>query len=78
MYKIPASTTVRKSMHMLDIVDLIKGAIDDSHKESMVVDIEEFRKAVSHVDSQLKNAPATAQVRSCKLMVYSISSRKTL
>jgi len=51
-----------KSMHMLDIVDLIKGAIGDSHKESMVADIEEFKKALSHVDSQVKSAPATAQV----------------
>lgn len=51
-----------KSMHMLDIADLIKGAVGDSHKESMVVDIEEFKKALRHVDSQVKNAPATAQV----------------
>ncbi|KAG2608048.1 hypothetical protein PVAP13_4NG289100 [Panicum virgatum] len=51
-----------KSMHMLDIADLIKGAIGDSHKESMVADIEEFKKALSHVDSQVKSAPATAQV----------------
>uniref|UniRef100_A0A0E0LEU3 NADH:ubiquinone reductase (non-electrogenic) n=1 Tax=Oryza punctata TaxID=4537 RepID=A0A0E0LEU3_ORYPU len=51
-----------KSMHMLDIRDLIKDAIGDSHKESMVVDIEEFKKALSHVDSQVKSVPATAQV----------------
>ncbi|CAD6335755.1 unnamed protein product [Miscanthus lutarioriparius] len=43
-----------KSMHMLDIADLIKGLIGDSHKESMVVDIEEFKQALSHVDSQVK------------------------
>ncbi|CAN6177056.1 unnamed protein product [Urochloa humidicola] len=53
-----------KSMHMLDIADLIKGAVGDAHKESMVVDIEEFEKALSHVDSQVKSAPATAQVAS--------------
>ncbi|CAN6173329.1 unnamed protein product [Urochloa humidicola] len=53
-----------KSMHMLDIADLIKGAVGDAHKESMVVDIEEFKKALSHVDSQVKSAPATAQVAS--------------
>jgi len=66
-----------KSMHMLDIADLIKGAIGDSHKESMVVDTEEFKKALSHVDSQVKNAPATAQVCSmaiCKLSVNGIYS----
>jgi NADH:ubiquinone reductase (non-electrogenic) len=51
-----------KSMHMLDIRDLIKDAIGDSHKESMVVNIEEFKKALSHVDSQVKSIPATAQV----------------
>ncbi|KAK3134397.1 hypothetical protein QOZ80_6AG0548550 [Eleusine coracana subsp. coracana] len=51
-----------KNMHMLDIEDLIKGAIGDSHKDSMVVDIEQFKKALSHVDSQVKSAPATAQV----------------
>ncbi|CAN6193413.1 unnamed protein product [Urochloa humidicola] len=53
-----------KSMHMLNIADLIKGAVGDAHKESMVVDIEEFKKALSHVDSQVKSAPATAQVAS--------------
>ncbi|GJM97645.1 hypothetical protein PR202_ga14585 [Eleusine coracana subsp. coracana] len=52
-----------KNMHMLDIEDLIKGAIGDSHKDSMVVDIEQFKKALSHVDSQVKSAPATAQVQ---------------
>ncbi|TVU08592.1 hypothetical protein EJB05_42001 [Eragrostis curvula] len=51
-----------KNMHMLDVEDLIKGAIGDSHKDSMVIDIEEFKKALCHVDSQVKNAPATAQV----------------
>jgi len=61
-----------KSMHMLDIVDLIKGAIGDSHKESMVADIEEFKKALSHVDSQVKSAPATAQVLSIALCKSSI------
>jgi NADH:ubiquinone reductase (non-electrogenic) len=32
-----------------------------------VVDIEEFKKALSHVDSQVKSAPATAQVPSIVL-----------
>ncbi|GJN39156.1 hypothetical protein PR202_gb28256 [Eleusine coracana subsp. coracana] len=56
-----------KNMHMLDIEDLIKGAIGDSHKDSMVVDIEQFKKALSHVDSQVKSAPATAQVLSVSI-----------
>ncbi|KAM0863619.1 hypothetical protein ACQ4PT_044477 [Festuca glaucescens] len=51
-----------KSMHMLDIADLIASGVGDSHKESMVVDIEEFKKALCHVDSQVKTVPATAQV----------------
>ncbi|VAI91639.1 unnamed protein product [Triticum turgidum subsp. durum] len=50
-----------KSMHMVDIADLIKGGLGDSHKESMVVNIEEFKKAMCHVDSQVKTVPATAQ-----------------
>ncbi|VAI79581.1 unnamed protein product [Triticum turgidum subsp. durum] len=51
-----------KSMHMVDIADLIKGGVGDSNKESMVVNIEEFKKALSHVDSQVKTVPATAQL----------------
>ncbi|KAM0831352.1 hypothetical protein ACQ4PT_065602 [Festuca glaucescens] len=51
-----------KSMHMLDIADLIASGVGDSHKVSMVVDIEEFKKALCHVDSQVKTVPATAQV----------------
>lgn len=51
-----------KSMHMVDIADLIKGGVGDAHKESMVVNIEEFKKALCHVDSQVKTVPATAQV----------------
>ncbi|KAI4962639.1 hypothetical protein ZWY2020_028398 [Hordeum vulgare] len=35
-----------KSMHMLDIADLIKGGVGDANKESMVVDIEEFKSFV--------------------------------
>jgi NADH:ubiquinone reductase (non-electrogenic) len=61
-----------KNMHMLDIEDLIGGAIGDSHKDSMVVDIEEFKKALSHVDSQVKSAPATAQVLSVSIRITNI------
>jgi NADH:ubiquinone reductase (non-electrogenic) len=56
-----------KSMHMLDIADLIASGVGDSHKESMVVDIEEFKKALCHVDSQVKTVPATAQVASTSI-----------
>ena len=56
-----------KSMHMVDIANLIKGGVGDKHKESMVVDIEEFKKALCHVDSQVKTVPATAQVASISI-----------
>ena len=44
---------------MIDIADFIEGGVGDKHKESMVVDIEEFKKALCHVDSQVKTVPAT-------------------
>ena len=56
-----------KSMHMLDIADLIESAVGDSHTESMVVNIEEFKKALCQVDSQVKTVPATAQVASTSI-----------
>jgi NADH:ubiquinone reductase (non-electrogenic) len=61
-----------KNMHMLDIEDLIKGAIGDSHKDATAVDIEEFKKALSHVDSQVKSAPPTAQVPSVSISTTNI------
>jgi len=40
----------------------LKEAKGDDVKESVEVDIEEFKSALSKVDSQMKNLPATAQV----------------
>lgn len=51
-----------KSKQMSDIVDLIKDSKGDVEKESVELDIEEFKKALANVDSQVKNLPATAQV----------------
>ncbi|KAL5793880.1 hypothetical protein ACOSP7_002474 [Xanthoceras sorbifolium] len=48
-----------KSMHMSDITDLFK---DPHGSDATEVDIEGFKLALSHVDSQMKSLPATAQV----------------
>ncbi|GAV66326.1 Pyr_redox_2 domain-containing protein [Cephalotus follicularis] len=51
-----------KNKKMYDIVDLLKEAKGDVAKESIELNIEEFKSALSEVDSQMKNLPATAQV----------------
>lgn len=51
-----------KNKKMRDIVDLLKMAKGDVAKEAIELNIEEFKKALSEVDSQMKNLPATAQV----------------
>ncbi|KAJ6728672.1 putative proteinDH DEHYDROGENASE [Salix koriyanagi] len=51
-----------KSKKMRDIADLLKRAKGDVAKEAIELNIEEFKKALSEVDSQMKNHPATAQV----------------
>lgn len=50
---------------MRNIVDLLKEAKGDVAKESIELNIEEFKTALSEVDSQMKNLPATAQVLYC-------------
>ena len=57
-----------KSKKMSNIVDLLKEAKGDVAKESMELNIEEFKKALSEVDSQMKFLPATAQVLCCFAM----------
>ncbi|KAL9244555.1 hypothetical protein vseg_018324 [Gypsophila vaccaria] len=47
-----------KSQHMMDLADLLR----DSNGNKLEVNIEGFKSALSHVDSQMKNLPATAQV----------------
>lgn len=48
-----------KSKHMLDVKDLWKDSEGNDRDE---IDIESFKLALSHVDSQMKSLPATAQV----------------
>nr|XP_023882707.1 external alternative NAD(P)H-ubiquinone oxidoreductase B2, mitochondrial-like [Quercus suber]POE72683.1 external alternative nad(p)h-ubiquinone oxidoreductase b2, mitochondrial [Quercus suber] len=53
-----------KKKQMGDIFDLLKESKGDDTKESVELNIEEFKSALSQVDSQMKNLPATAQVAS--------------
>ncbi|KAJ7946900.1 external alternative NAD(P)H-ubiquinone oxidoreductase B2, mitochondrial-like [Quillaja saponaria] len=53
-----------KNKQMRNIVDLLKASKGDVAKESIELNIEEFKSALSQVDSQMKNLPATAQVAS--------------
>lgn len=48
-----------KAMHMHDVTELLK---DSMGNDKIEVDIEGFKSALSHVDSQMKILPATAQV----------------
>jgi len=59
---------------MRDIADLLKMAKGDVAKEAIELNIEEFKKALSEVDSQMKNLPATAQVSRwfCDSPVYEL------
>lgn len=52
-----------KNKQLSSLVDLLKDTKGDSAKESVEVNLEEFKAALSQVDSQMKNLPATAQVR---------------
>ncbi|KAL0328823.1 UNVERIFIED_CONTAM: External alternative NAD(P)H-ubiquinone oxidoreductase B2, mitochondrial [Sesamum calycinum] len=51
-----------KNKRMRTLVDLLKDSKGDTVKESVEVNLEEFKSALSQVDSQMKNLPATAQV----------------
>lgn len=48
-----------KSNHLFEVTELFK---DSEGNEREEVDIEGFKLALSHVDSQMKSLPATAQV----------------
>ena len=48
-----------QSKHLFDVVDLFKDAEGNDREE---IDIEGFKLALSHVDTQMKSLPATAQV----------------
>ncbi|KAG0469854.1 hypothetical protein HPP92_016554 [Vanilla planifolia] len=51
-----------KSKHMSDIVELLQESKSVAKVEDIEVDIEEFKRALANVDSQVKTLPATAQV----------------
>ncbi|XVF27734.1 hypothetical protein REPUB_Repub14bG0134300 [Reevesia pubescens] len=51
-----------KSKQVRNIVDLLKESKGDAAKESIELNIEEFKSALSKVDAEMKNLPATAQV----------------
>ncbi|XP_061368812.1 external alternative NAD(P)H-ubiquinone oxidoreductase B2, mitochondrial-like [Gastrolobium bilobum] len=53
-----------KNKQMRNIADLLKEAKGDVKKESIELNIEELKTALSNVDSQMKFLPATAQVAS--------------
>lgn len=51
-----------KNRQMSSVADLLKEAKGDVKKESIELNIEELKSALSDVDSQMKFLPATAQV----------------
>lgn len=51
-----------KNKQMRSLVDLLKDSNGNAVKDSVEVNLEEFKSALSEVDSQMKNLPATAQV----------------
>lgn len=51
-----------KSKQMRNVADLLKEARGDVKKETIELNIEELKTALSKVDSQMKFLPATAQV----------------
>ncbi|KAG9159392.1 hypothetical protein Leryth_010940 [Lithospermum erythrorhizon] len=53
-----------KNYKMHSLVDLLKESKGNAVKDSVEVNIEEFKSALSQVDSQMKLLPATAQVAS--------------
>ncbi|KAL1805550.1 hypothetical protein ACET3Z_028618 [Daucus carota] len=51
-----------KNKQMSSLVDILKESKGDVVKEAVALNIEEFKQALSQVDFQMKNLPATAQV----------------
>ncbi|CAA3010260.1 external alternative NAD(P)H-ubiquinone oxidoreductase B1, mitochondrial, partial [Olea europaea subsp. europaea] len=59
-----------KSKHLFDVIDLLR---DIDGNDRLEVDIEGFKLALSHVDTQMKSLPATAQVVGGVAMVSDLS-----
>ncbi|KAK1384567.1 putative mitochondrial type II NAD(P)H dehydrogenase [Heracleum sosnowskyi] len=51
-----------KNKQMSNLIDILKESKGDVAKEAVALTIEEFKLALSQVDFQMKNLPATAQV----------------
>ncbi|GLJ33090.1 hypothetical protein SUGI_0665930 [Cryptomeria japonica] len=47
---------------MSNATKLLEGAAESGHDKTIELNIEQFKSALSHVDSQMKTLPATAQV----------------
>jgi NADH:ubiquinone reductase (non-electrogenic) len=67
LIRYPQMELYLKSMHLSDVKDLLKDPQGNDQKE---VDIEGFKLALSHVDSQMKSLPATAQVYVFPLLIW--------
>ncbi|KAL8137852.1 hypothetical protein V2J09_003853 [Rumex salicifolius] len=61
LIRYPQLDVYLKSHHMSHVEDLLKDSEGNKREE---IDIEAFKSALSHVDSQMKCLPATAQVAS--------------
>jgi NADH:ubiquinone reductase (non-electrogenic) len=51
-----------KRQHMKDVLRIIDDNSSSENKGEVLLDIEEFKKSLVKVDSQMKALPATAQV----------------
>jgi len=60
---------LKSQRHLRDVTDLLK---DPQGNDWQEVNVEQFKLALSHVDSQMKSLPATAQVYVFPLMVKPI------
>ena len=54
-----------KTKQMKDFSYLLMDSTGNANEDSIELNIEEFKKALANVDSQVKNLPATAQVKLC-------------
>lgn len=59
-----------KSKHLFDVTDLLKDSEGNDREE---INIEEFKLALSHVDTQTKSLPATAQALALISVHYALS-----
>lgn len=63
-----------KTKQMTDFSYLLKDSTGNVNEDSIELNIEEFKKALANVDSQVKNLPATAQVKLCLRVIAMFAS----